>query len=115
MKARPHGGAREFRIEDLVGRPVVDREGGKLGHVSEIRVEPRGDALEVTGVLIGAWGWIERLAMQRVWRRGHGGLARWDQIDFGDFSHPRLLVPRSALTLEPPRTARIKGAGRAGG
>lgn len=118
VSARTHrrGPRREFRIEDLVGRPVTDREGRRIGRVTEVRVEPRGGALEVTGVLIGTWGWIERLAMQKVWRRGHGWVARWDQLDFGDFEHPRLVVPRSALELEPWRgAARVRGAGRGAG
>ncbi len=108
-------GAREFRVEDLVGRPVCDREGRRIGRVTELRVERRGGALEVTGVLIGTWGWIERLAMQKVWRRGRGWLARWDQVDFTDLTRPRLRVPRSALALEPPGgAAGVRGARRAG-
>lgn len=116
MSARGAGSAaREFRIEDLVGRRVCDREGRKMGRVTELRVEPRGGAIEVTGVLIGTWGWIERLAMQKVWRRGHGWLARWEQIDFSDLARPRLRVPRSALALEPPRGAAVVSGGRRAG
>lgn len=114
--ARRGGASREFHVEDLVGRPVTDREGRRMGRVSEIRVERIGGALEITGLLIGPWGWIERFAMQKVWRHGHGWLARWDQVDFTDFEHPQLAVPRSALALEPPRRgAQLRDADRAAG
>ena len=114
--ARRGDASGEFHVEDLVGRPVLDRDGRKMGRVSEIRVERIDGALVVTGVLIGAWGWVERLAMQKVWRHGRGWLARWDQIDFADFAHPRLVVPRSALVLEPPRRGVVlRGGDRAGG
>ncbi len=104
---------REIRIEDLLGRRVVDRAGRKLGRVSEIRAEPRGSGLEITGFVIGAWGWIERLAMQNVGRGPRGWFARWDQLDFTNLARLRLTCTRSELELEPPRVART-GTGRRG-
>jgi len=102
MSARDSG-AREIRIEDLVGRPVVDRSGKTLGRLSEVRAEPRRGGLEITGVMIGARGWLERLAMWTGRRRPRGWFARWDQLDLADLDHPRVTCLRSELALDPPR------------
>jgi len=67
------------RIEDLLGRRVVDSSGRIAGRIEEIRAERHANEHEITEVLLGAGALRERLSI-----RGRGRkplVARWDQID----------------------------------
>ena len=67
------------RVEDLLGRRVVDPAGRIAGRIEEIRAEKRGNDHEITEILLGAGALRERLS---IGRRGRKPLvARWDQID----------------------------------
>jgi len=97
-----------LRLEQLIGREVVDLRGRKVGRLTELRAEPRDGTLEITSFLIGSWGMLERLAMQRLFP-ARGYRARWDQIDLSDPERPRLTCYRSELELEPPAIERRNG------
>jgi hypothetical protein len=89
----------ETYLDRLIGREVTDLRGRRIGHLEEIRAEPKNGALEVTQYVIGAFGLVERLAMQPVFHHSHGYVARWDQLDLSDVEHPRLNCSTSELEL----------------
>lgn len=87
----------EVRLERLLGRKVVDRQGRSVGRLEEVRVERKGEDYVVSEYLIGTTALVERLSLGGVQRhegRVTGGyLARWDQIDLSDPFTPRLMCP----------------------
>jgi len=91
----------EVRLEELLGQRVYDQRGRSIGHLQEVRAEPRHGELVVEEYLIGAWGLLERLMLTRILRRPHAGgyRARWDQIEVRD---PRRLT-LTCLTSELER------------
>jgi hypothetical protein len=89
--------ADEVQLELALGRPVVDREGRRAGHVEEFRAEQRDGEWVVVEYLLGAAGLLERLGIDQL--SGLLGLplprrARyrvpWDQLDISDPRYPRL-------------------------
>lgn len=86
---------RELRAEDLLGREVVDCYGRKAGHLEEARVSKEEGRYYVNEWLIGSTAFFERLsgsifAVLGLRRALHGYVARWDQLDLSDPTHPRL-------------------------
>ena len=70
-------GAATVRLQELMGRVVVDAAGRRLGRVAECLAEPRGDELCVTALLIGPGAWRGRFGPGRG-NQGHR--VRWDDI-----------------------------------
>jgi len=63
-------------LTDLVGRPVYDRSGDRLGRVFEVRGRWQGDAVVVEELMLGPRGLLKRL-------RGPGTEARgipWEAV-----------------------------------
>jgi len=83
------GGAATVRVQELMGRVVVDGAGRRLGRVVvdgagrrlgrvvECLAEPRGDELCVTALLIGPGAWRGRFGPGRG---NHGRRVSWDAI-----------------------------------
>ncbi len=95
---------RRFQADLLVGRRVYDAEGRGLGRVDEILLVRRGDAYEVEGLLIGVNSLLERLGVERLYRRlgpdsrdGGGGIIYWEQIDSIEEGAIRLKVTRGEI------------------
>ena len=66
-----------MRLSDLLGRPVVDADGRRLGEVKDVRlvqdgpyVEGFGQQLRVEGLLVGGGALGTRLGITRVDLRG---------------------------------------------
>jgi sporulation protein YlmC with PRC-barrel domain len=51
------------RLSDLLDRVVVTESGEKLGRCFDVRGERKGTKLEVTGLVIGPRGLLERLGI----------------------------------------------------
>jgi len=86
-------GEGEVRLDALIGREVLAGNNRRIGLLEEFRAEVRDGACQVTELVIGVAGLLERLGLGAKlilgWKR-HGYVARWDQIDFKDPAHPRL-------------------------
>ncbi len=70
-------GASTVRLQELMGRVVVDAAGRRLGRVVECLAERRGDDLCVTALLIGPGAWRGRFGPGRG---NHGRRVSWDAI-----------------------------------
>jgi len=84
---------REVRLDRLLGRQVLARNNRPVGRLEDFRAEKRGSGLVITECVIGAAGLLERLhvGVRAIFGlKGHGYVARWQQIDFSDSNHPRL-------------------------
>ena len=95
---------RFVRLEDLLGRRVIDAQGAAVGRIREVRAEPRGDAHEVTEYLLGSGALLERLSIvgRLVGRRTREIVVRWDQIDISRPAAPRLTCTVGELRVERP-------------
>jgi len=93
---------RLVRVEDLIGQRVRDRSGRVVGHIEEIRAEPRGERYEVTEYHLGSGAMLERLAIVRhlFGRQSDTIIARWDQIDVQQPDAPVLTCPVEELRHE---------------
>jgi hypothetical protein len=83
----------ELYLDQLLGRPVAAGNNRRIGRLEEFRSEQRGDYFYIVEFVIGSAGLVERLnvAVKALFGlRGHGKIARWDQIDISDPAHPRL-------------------------
>lgn len=63
-------------LEDIIGSPILDANGKKLGRVVEIKITPQ-PPYRVTALLFGTSGWLRRLAV----------LAPFDKL-FGEPTKP---------------------------
>ena len=92
--------ADELRLEQLLGRCVVDVVGDRVGRIEEVRAEQQGDEWVILEYFVGIAAIFERLS---AWNIGTGLLhllgARkthksyrvpWDKLDLSDPVHPRL-------------------------
>ncbi len=91
----------EVRLDDLLGRPVVDANAHTIGRIEEVQAERREGETVVTRYLIGTRALLERLSVE-IWPVHVGGAtggyaARWDQVDISDPEHPRLTCDASEL------------------
>jgi hypothetical protein len=87
----------EVRLERLLGRRVLARNGRAVGRIEEVRAERRGAGCVVVEYVLGPAGLFERLAVNvgGLWGAQRDGLvAGWDQVDITQ-SPPRL---RCAVT-----------------
>ena len=105
MDASP-AGARELRVESLLGHRLRGTDGKSLGRIEEVVAEIRGTDWIVVEVHVGPGALLERLAeltslvplfgpLQR--RLGARRRVPWDRLDFSNPSHPRALVVRDDL------------------
>jgi len=85
------------RVQELIGRVVVDAAGRRLGRVVDVMAEPWNDELRVTTLLVGPGAWAARFGATG---RERGRRIRWEEI--------AALAPR--ITLRPVTAA---GTGRA--
>jgi sporulation protein YlmC with PRC-barrel domain len=78
MTEEPAGVARTtLRLQQLMGRRVVDADGRRVGRVVECLAEPDGDELRVTGLLVGPHAWAARFGSAS----GHAvRFVRWEEI-----------------------------------
>ena len=51
------------RLSDLLDRAVVTESGEKLGRCFDVRAERKGSKLEVTGLVVGTRGFLERFGI----------------------------------------------------
>ena len=89
-------GAREIRVEDLLGREVYGANHRRVGRVEEFRAERHGRGCVLTGMVIGFPGLMERLdvGVKMLFGIGQRGcVARWDQIEITTSGHLRLTCP----------------------
>jgi sporulation protein YlmC with PRC-barrel domain len=96
-----------FQIDLLVGRPVYDSEGRKLGRVNEIRLIREDDHYVAEGLLLGVNNLTERLGiaqpLERLERwlnfriRMEGSVIYWEQIDSIEEKSIRLKVRREEV------------------
>jgi sporulation protein YlmC with PRC-barrel domain len=107
--------AREAHVELLLGRPVVDADGRKLGRLEEIRAVAHGGQLYVSQYLVGRYGLAARLTsasllprvlhLVGVGRRRSGYLVPWTWMDLSDPAHPRVTRPlRDLPGIEDEKT-----------
>jgi hypothetical protein len=101
-----------MRITDLIGKPVVDAEGGSLGKVHDVRLvrqAPYGEsgALRVDGIIAGKGGIAVRLGYASADLTGPWLL----KVVLGRMSRHALFVPWSAFSIEHDRL--VVHAGRA--
>jgi len=79
-------------LEELLGSPVHDPDGRKLGHIYEMRAELQGDRYVIVEYLLGAGALLERIHMSV---RGLFGIKqkepqriRWEELDLTDPKRP---------------------------
>jgi len=66
-----------LRLQQLIGRRVVDSGGRRIGRVAECLAEADGDELRVVGLLVGPGAWAARYGSAA----GQAGrLVRWEEI-----------------------------------
>jgi sporulation protein YlmC with PRC-barrel domain len=91
---------REVRVEQLLGRLLVDAQGVAFGRIEEVEAEPHGDEYLVTNVLVGPEGRFARLLafahqLPTLRAMGLGRKPRvrrvpWSWLDLADPERPRL-------------------------
>jgi sporulation protein YlmC with PRC-barrel domain len=69
----------ELRFAEIVGREVLTPEGGRLGHVFDVHLEPVEGKLRVAHLLVGHWGLAARLSLDVSWRLP-GEQISWDRV-----------------------------------
>jgi sporulation protein YlmC with PRC-barrel domain len=52
-----------MRFTDFLGVEVATESGDKLGHVRDLRVERTPRTLKITGLVVGGFGFLERLGI----------------------------------------------------
>ncbi len=106
----------ELRVEELLGRKVVDADGRKVGHIEDFVAERRSGELVVREFLTGETGTLSRLSVVtsrsalffvhllagRLGGRRAGYRIRWNEIDLSDPRHPRALLTRDRLRGREP-------------
>ncbi len=106
----------EVRVEQLLGRKVVDAAGEKVGHIEDIVAVRHGDELVVREFLTGETGTLSRLSVVtsrsvlffvhllagRLAGRRAGYRIKWDEMDLSDPEHPKALLPRDRLRGRQP-------------
>jgi len=73
----------EVTLDRLLGRPVLARNGRRVGRVEEFRVRREGGGWIVDGYVLGGAGLLTRLNMGArliLGLRARGYVARWDQL-----------------------------------
>ena len=97
---RPAHRLREVYVDELLGRRVLAGNNQTIGRLEEFRLDDEG---VVTEYVIGVAGLAERLGVGvrlLIGGRGHGYVARWDQLDISNPRFPRLTCPVGELRQE---------------
>lgn len=98
----------EIHIELLIGRRVVDINGKNVGRIEEFLAEEKGEDLVVTEVLVGTYGFLQRLSiyhfgfglLRYLGARGRTAKPRrigWQFLDVSDPEKPRLTCSKDEL------------------
>ena len=100
----------QFNVELLLGRQVRTRDGMPLGHIETIHVVRDGDAWLISEFHLGPDALLERLAVGLLPRRLREMAERksrsrryrisWQQMDFTDLRHPRLICDTAELNVQ---------------
>jgi hypothetical protein len=78
-----------IQLDLLIGHKIYDRRRKLVGSVGEIRLRRRGNEYEVDALLVGLWGWIQRVGFNVAflwlstlmhWEPRRTHLVRWEQI-----------------------------------
>lgn len=64
-------------VQSILTRTVIDSNGKKLGRVSDVVGERRGDHLCVTHLIVGTKGWISRFG---PFQKNDGRHIPWEEI-----------------------------------
>ena len=91
MNPRPNVGtapaerSRRIHVEDLIGAPVTDASGRRLGHVVDVEVRPKA-GWEIVALVLGRFSLLDRMDVLRPIAYRLGGLAdsdvvRWTDVD----------------------------------
>ena len=78
MSTKPRGAVTTLRVQQLMGRRVVDANGRRIGRVVECLAEPDGDELRIVGLLVGWRAWAARFGS--AWGDA-GRLVQWEEIE----------------------------------
>jgi sporulation protein YlmC with PRC-barrel domain len=115
-RSRAQRASRSLHVEDLIGAPVEDAAGKKVGRVVDLEVQPHED-WEVTALVLGRFPFLDRFDTLRAipYRlRGFGQeqMARWADVEAFENRRVRLRagarlvpasgVPPSGTAGEPP-------------
>jgi sporulation protein YlmC with PRC-barrel domain len=65
-----------FALSDLIGRPVCDSSGRRLGRAFELRAHWEGDRIVIDELLVGRGALLKRLRGPAVDARG----VRWENV-----------------------------------
>jgi sporulation protein YlmC with PRC-barrel domain len=86
-----------MRLSELLERQVVTESGTSLGRAFDVRARRRGSSVEITGLVVGRRGLLERLGVgssrgeakrhHKVWERD---LVPWGAVV--RFEHDRIVV-----------------------
>ena len=79
--------SRRLRIADLVGTPVVDAGGRRLGHVVDLELGRGGD---VAAILVGQRGWLSRLHLRQLVKGHFDDRIPWARVERVDPHEVRL-------------------------
>lgn len=87
-------GVRRIHIEDLIGAPVDDHSGQRVGYVVDVAVRPK-DGWEVVGLTLGRFSFLDRLDLLRavLYRMGGPRPSRsvaWSDVESFDARRIRL-------------------------
>ena len=101
---------RVIRLSELLGLPVRDGDGRRLGHVHDVRVVRRDGAYAVEGLLIGGRGVAARLGLHKADEAEP--LRAGDLVEWSDVT----AVEADRVVVSSARRPRPAGdpAGRAG-
>ena len=102
---------RELHVELLLGTPVVDANGERVGRIEELIAERQGDQYLVREIHVGSYAFIERFGSSRFLRalvrrtgiEGSHAIYRvpWEALDLSDPDHPRIDRLKSDLHRLP--------------
>ena len=101
--------AHEIYAGRLIGRPVHDASGERIGRLAEIVAHKEGDEIIVASYYVGPHSWVQRFAIHGLGIRFRNIAWRyrvnWDQMDLSDPYHPRVICRCEELPVEhlPPR------------
>ncbi|HKO14789.1 MAG TPA: hypothetical protein VJU87_01065 [Gemmatimonadaceae bacterium] len=107
MIARPDGArVRELHLESMVGKPVCDAHGVRVGRLEEVLAERQGIDIVVLEYHLGPAAALERiidfaggLPLLRALRRfsGQRYTVGWREMDLSIPDRPRTTVPKAQL------------------
>jgi hypothetical protein len=102
-RSRASRASRSVHVEDLIGAPVEDAAGKRVGRVVDLEVRPH-ENWEVTALVLGRFAFLDRFDTLRAFPyrlRGFGRerMARWADVETFEDGRVRL---RSGARLVPP-------------